>query len=111
MPWPAEPNENVIEELTRQVLLRLQQPARSEPQAALSAVGTHPFVSDVRDKAQQAKALYNARCGVDQVFGIQGFCTSLASDIMLDLYIARSADKAISTASACIGAACQPTIA
>lgn len=65
----------------------------------------------LRDPIATAGAVYRARRKVDSVFGITGFSVTPAWDIMLDLLIARSEQKEISTSSACIGAACPPTTA
>lgn len=56
-----------------------------------------------------ASQIYAARREVDRVFGMQGFATSPAWDILLDLYVAADTDREISITSACIGAACPPT--
>jgi hypothetical protein len=56
-----------------------------------------------------ASQIYAARREVDKVFGMEGFATSPAWDILLDLYVAADSNREISITSACIGAACPPT--
>jgi len=56
-----------------------------------------------------ASQIYAARREVDKVFGMEGFATSPAWDILLDLYVAADTEREISITSACIGAACPPT--
>ena len=58
-----------------------------------------------------AKKLYECRRKVDHVFELQGFSTSPAWDIMLDLYEAETENRTVSVSSACIGAACPATTA
>lgn len=58
-----------------------------------------------------AGKIYSARRKVDEIFGMVGFSVSPAWDIMLDLYKAKIAGRAISVTSASIGAACPSTTA
>lgn len=58
-----------------------------------------------------AGKIYSARRKVDEIFGMAGFSVSPAWDIMLDLYKAKIAGRAISVTSASIGAACPATTA
>lgn len=54
-----------------------------------------------------AGKIYSARRKVDEIFGMVGFSVSPAWDIMLDLYKAKIAGRAISVTSASIGALAQ----
>lgn len=58
-----------------------------------------------------AKNLYSSRRSVDECFGMAGFSTSPAWDIMLDLFQNEEKGKRVSITSACIGAACASTTA
>ena len=74
----------------------------SNSQPTLGAVSSFP---------ELAKKLYKCRRKVDRVFELQGFSTSPAWDIMLDLYEAETENRPTSVSSACIGAACPATTA
>lgn len=58
-----------------------------------------------------AGKLYSARRAIDSKFGMDGFASSPAWDIMLDLIDNEQKGKVVSITSACIGAACPNTTA
>lgn len=103
-PTHSEPNfENLSEDALDAAISRVL--ARSQAVHGQKSGNT----SQLLDTPAAAKMIYGARRKIDDVFGVNGFSVSPAWDIMLDLYIARAGDRAISTSSACIGAACPPT--
>lgn len=72
---------------------------------------THPLTNASSSLPNLAKNLYQSRRSVDDVFDFQGFSTSPAWDIMLDLFEAEMEGKQVSVSSACIGAACPASTA
>lgn len=58
-----------------------------------------------------AGKLYSSRREIDLKFGMDGFSSSPAWDIMLDLIYSEQKGRTVSITSACIGAACPTTTA
>jgi len=98
-PGSGNLNNEMLDASIARILARWQQINDRKPSAA-----PHVF-----DTPKAAKMIYGGRRKIDHVFGVNGFSVSPAWDIMLDLYVARSSNKAVSTSSACIGAACPST--
>lgn len=75
---------------------------------------SHAIASDpVHNPSRQfsARELYSSRRAIDTCFGMNGFSSSPAWDIMLDLFQNEQNGKTVSITSACIGAACPGTTA
>lgn len=76
-----------------------------------SSSGGGVILQTSESKLAIAHKLYQHRRTIDKVFNSEGFATSPAFDILLDLYMARVREKRVSVTSATIGAACPPTTA
>lgn len=69
------------------------------------------FAAAIATRYALAKDLYAKRRQIDKIFETDGFATSPAWDIMLDLFQAGAQLKSVSVTSACFGAACPATTA
>lgn len=75
---------------------------------------SHLLMPDARDKSSSqslAGKLYSSRRAIDAEFGMDGFASSPAWDIMLDLIQSEQKARTVSVTSACIAAACPSTTA
>jgi hypothetical protein len=77
--------------------------SRLEPNPSVPRIGKR------RDKADQARAIYQVRRSRSAIFEHPEIFGEPAWDILLDLYIATAEGKDISVSSACIGSAVPPT--